>query len=141
MKCELEHANVTVLDLDQAVRFLKTAFPHFRVRGGGESDQGTWRKKWLHVGTDSIYVALEQTTVAARSQREPHRETGINHVGFVVDDVEDIQRKMEAAGYTATPAEAHPHRKRLYVGDDSGVTWEFIEYLSDDPAERNDYSL
>jgi len=108
MKCELEHANVTVLSLAEGVTFLTTAFPHFRVRGGGESDHGAWRKKWLHVGTDSVYVALEETTAASRSRREPHRETGINHVGFVVEDVEDIKQKMEAAGYTATLAEPHP---------------------------------
>ena len=141
MKCELEHANVTVLSLAEGVTFLTTAFPHFKVRGGGESDHGAWRKKWLHVGTDSVYVALEETTAASRSRREPHRETGINHVGFVVEDVEDIQQKMEAAGYTATMAEPHPHRRRLYVRDNDGLTWEFVEYLSDDPAERNDYSL
>ncbi|MFQ6130453.1 MAG: VOC family protein [Armatimonadota bacterium] len=141
MNCRLEHANITVLDIDRAVEFLTTAFPHFRVRGGGQSDHGTWRRKWLHVGTDSTYVALEQTTIAAKAERRPERETGINHAGFEVDDVADILRKMEAAGYKGTMAEPHPFRKRLYVTDADGITWEFVEYLSDDPAERNDYSL
>jgi catechol 2,3-dioxygenase-like lactoylglutathione lyase family enzyme len=141
MNCRLEHANVTVLDIEEAIRFLTTAFPHFRVRGSGESDQGTWQKKWVHVGTDDIYVALEQTTIAGRTQRDASRETGYNHVGFVVEDVARIEREMAAEGYKTAMADPHPFRKRLYVQDNSGLTWEFVEYLSDDPAERNDYSL
>ena len=141
MDCQLEHANLTVLSLEETVAFLTTAFPHFRVRGGGQSDHGTWKKKWLHVGMDRIYIALEETTLVAKTDRQPQRETGINHVGFVVPDVEEIRRKMAAAGYEGAMADPHPHRKRLYVQDPNGVTWEFVEYLSDDPAERNDYSL
>ena len=141
MTCQLEHANVTVLDIDESAAFLTMLFAHWRVRGGGESDQGTWRKRWLHVGTDEIYIALEQTTLAAKTDREPARTTGINHVGFAVDSVAAIRQKAEAAGYPASEAEPHPYRKRLYVTDHSGITWEFIEYLSGNPAERNDYSL
>ena len=141
MNCQLEHANITVQDIDRAIQFLSTAFPHLKVRGGGESDHGTWQKKWLHLGTDDTYVALEETTIAAKTDRKPAEETGINHVGFVVDDVEGIQQKMEAAGYKSAMAEPHPFRKRLYVTDGDGITWEFVEYVSEDPAERNDYSL
>jgi len=32
-------------------------------------------------------------------------------------------------------------RKLLYVSDDDDVAWEFIEYFSDSPAERNDYKV
>ncbi len=33
------------------------------------------------------------------------------------------------------------HRTRIYFLDGTGTEWEFVEYLSEDPAERNDYSL
>jgi hypothetical protein len=36
---------------------------------------------------------------------------------------------------------AHPWRKRMYFIDADGNDWEFVEYLSADPARRNDYSL
>ena len=34
----------------------------------------------------------------------------------------------------------HPHRRRVYYRDDYGVDWEFVEYLPEDPEQRNDYS-
>lgn len=141
MTLQLEHVNITVRDMDEAIRFLRTALGDLVVRGGGQSDQGTWVKKWCHLGTDSVYVAIEEVSVAAKGDRAGAEKTGINHAGFVVEDVEAIQRKMEQAGYSSAMAEPHPYRKRLYVTDREGITWEFVQYLSDDPAERNDYSL
>ena len=141
MICYLEHANITVLDIDRAVQFLTTAFPHFKVRGGGEGDHGDWQKKWVHLGSDETYIAIEQTTLTQQFDRDTAMQTGINHVGFVVDDVDDIQAKMAKAGYKSAQAEEHRYRKRLYVSDSDGITWEFVQYLLADPAERNDYSL
>jgi len=35
----------------------------------------------------------------------------------------------------------HPHRKRVYFLDNDGGEWEFVQYLSDEPGQRNDYAL
>ena len=35
----------------------------------------------------------------------------------------------------------HPFRKRLYFHDSEGNDWEFVEYLSNNFDERNDYKL
>lgn len=141
MDGQLEHTNITVVDTDRTIEFLTTAFPHFRVRGGGGTEHGTWQKKWCHLGTDDFYIAIEEPTIAKKTPRQATEQTGINHVGFVVDDADEIQRKMEAAGYKNSMVDESPSRKRLYVTDADAITWEFVEYLSDDPAERNDYSL
>jgi hypothetical protein len=43
MAARLEHANLTVRDVEGMIRFLQTAFPEFRVRGEGKSqDGGRW---------------------------------------------------------------------------------------------------
>ena len=143
MHCYIQHANVTVLDMDEAIRFLTTAFPHFRVRGGGESSEGAKWKKWCHLGTETIYIAVEQSSTVNRPKANGESPAArINHVGFVVDDVTEVQRKTEAAGYVRNALiDESPSRKRLYVDDGSGLTWEFVEYLCDDPAVRNDYSI
>ena len=141
MNCYLEHANITVKDLDEAVIFFTTAFPHFKVRGSGESDHGTWSKKWLHFGTADTYIALEQVSLKTEGNRRPYRDVGINHVGFVVDDVDTVIKRLKAAGYRDGIAVApHPYRKRAYFHDNDGNEYEFVEYFSDDPAKRNDYS-
>lgn len=50
--------------------------------------------------------------------------------------------RMRKAGYREGASElAHPHRKRRYFFDTEDTEWEFVEYLSDDPAQRNDYSV
>jgi len=55
MAVRLEHANLTVHDINGMIRFLQTAFPEFRVRGEGKSRDGS---RWVHVGTDETYIAL-----------------------------------------------------------------------------------
>ena len=41
----------------------------------------------------------------------------------------------------STVPNSHPFRKRVYFNDAEGNDWEFVEYLSQDPLERNDYEL
>lgn len=130
---ELEHANIRVADIDKAAEFLTTALPNFCVRGGSTGGAN----RWLHIGTDDSYLTLNED----KQEPIPKQGPGLNHIGFVVDDVEAIRGRLEAAGYKeGFVAGPHPHRKRLYFLDGIGMEWEFVEYLSDDPAERNDYS-
>ena len=59
-----------------------------------------------------------------------------------MDDAEALRARLAAAGYEdSTVPNAHPHRRRVYFHDADGNDWEFVEYSSDDPAERNDYDL
>jgi len=46
----------------------------------GNTSEGN---RWLHVGTDSTYLALSE-----RSCDEPNRELDLIHTGFVIDDVD-----------------------------------------------------
>lgn len=51
--------------------------------------------------------------------------------------------RLSAAGFEAADASAldgHPHRRRVYYEDGNGIAWEFVQYLSEDPDECNDYS-
>lgn len=141
MICQLDHVNISVVDLDRTVAFLRIAFPELRVRGGGKGQFGEVATAWLHLGLDELYVSVNASSPIEVRQPREGQETGINHVGFIVEDVDDVQRKFEAAGFTCKPVQELPSRKRLYVEDADYITWEFIEYLSDDFAVRNDYSI
>jgi catechol-2,3-dioxygenase len=140
MKIELEHANLCVRDVEAMTQFLQTAFPEFKVRGGGVGKQGA---KWLHFGTDTTYIALSEATQETEKTWKPYSGApGVNHLAFVVDDVNSLEKRMIEAGYfNSTVSNAHPHRKRVYFNDPEGNDWEFVQYYSDDPAERNDYTL
>ena len=129
----LEHIHVNVDSIAATERFLKVAIPEFRPRGGGNAeDYG----RWMHIGTDTNYIAL--TEVAGAKPM-----VNLRHIGLQVDDVEALIKRLRAAGIEPSDASSldeHPHRRRVYYIDDNGLDWEFIQYLSEDPNERNDYS-
>ena len=139
MTIRMEHANLHVRHFDDAVRFLKTAFPEFYVRSESETEG----LRWMHIGTDETYIALNETKDDRDANREPYDgKPGINHLGYEVDDVDALQKRLAAAGFRdSTYPNSHPHRKRVYFYDADGNDWEFVQYLTDDRAKRNDYDL
>lgn len=133
MANQLEHANIRVRNIDETIKFLTTALPNFRVRGGNREGSANW----VHIGTDDTYLALNED-----ARQEIRQGPGLNHIGFVIDDAEALRNRLENAGYKEgyIPPEPHPHHKRTYFLDGNGMEWEFVQYYSDNPAERNDYS-
>jgi catechol 2,3-dioxygenase-like lactoylglutathione lyase family enzyme len=138
--CHLEHANLSVRDIEAMIHFLRTAFPDFRVRGQGSNRDGT---RWLHLGTEETYIALNQAKENPKHRWLPYGgEPGVNHLAYEVDDVESLRVRLQSAGFRdSTPPNAHPHRKRVYFYDPEGNDWEFVQYYTLNPAERNDYDL
>lgn len=140
MTARLEHANLLVRDIDATIRFLQTAFPEFRIRFDKTDARGS---RWVHIGTDDNYIALNQSTVEPEQRWTPYSGVpGVNHLAYEVDDADALRKRMRAAGYKdSTVANRHPYRKRVYFHDPDGNDWEFVQYLSDDPSKRNDYNL
>lgn len=139
MTIRMEHANLHVRNVDDSVRFLRAAFPEFQIRREGLNEG----RRWMHIGTDDIYIALNEATLESLGTREPYDgQPGINHLGYEVDKVDALRDRLTAAGFMdSTYPNNHPHRKRVYFYDADGNDWEFVEYFSDDPAKRNDYDL
>ena len=133
---KLEHANLSVQNVDEMERFLMTAFPDFHRRGEGLDGHG---RPWRHVGNEAFYVALQ--TVPTNLKRTPYgNETGLNHLGWEVDDLEALVARMQKAGFEPNLlADEHPARNRRYFYDPDGNDWEFVQYLSEDASERNEY--
>ena len=142
MLMRMEHANITVTDSEAAKRFLKIAFPEFEVRGTGTTQNEGYSKRWEHFGTDERYLALEVLDPPGATDRRPYRDPGVNHIGFVVDDLRDLRDRLTGAGYRAGKVNEEgegPARLRVYIFDDLGMEWEFVEYLTDDPDRMNVY--
>jgi catechol 2,3-dioxygenase-like lactoylglutathione lyase family enzyme len=140
MPARLEHANLTVRDVDGMIRFLQTAFPDFRVRAEGKSRDGS---RWVHVGTDETYIALSPANVEPDRRWAPYRGLpGVNHLGLEVDDVEALRQRLKSGGYKdSTVPNRHPYRRRVYFNDSEGNDWEFVQYLTENADQRNDYDL
>jgi len=140
MTLRLEHANLCVHDLDGVIRFLRTAFPDFRVRYDSAGEDGT---RWVHVGTDDTYIALNQADPGQGPAAPPYQgRPGLNHLAYEVEDVTSLVDRLCAAGFQQSGvADAHPYRTRVYFYDPDGNDWEFVQYWSTDPAKRHDYGL
>jgi hypothetical protein len=75
MTIRIEHANMIVRDVDATARFLQTAFPEFRIRR-----EGNGGRRWLHIGTDDTYVALNEASSEPAERWQPYSgKPGLNH--------------------------------------------------------------
>lgn len=135
----LEHANLVVKRLDTTLAFLQTALPNWTVRGQGGNEWNGVARQWLHFGTDEQYITLNDGAEGSNRALDGHTP-GLAHVGFVVEDLQRLSVRLEEAGYqVATISAPHPHRKSLYYHDPEGFEFEFVEYLSNTPSEKNLY--
>ena len=135
----IEHANITVSDIDAAIAFLKVVEPQIQVRHD-ETPEGSYR--WAHVGVGNCYIALQEPHIGSQpvDNRRPYKDCGVNHLGWVVQDLDAVTSRLEESGYRkGIPGEEHRYRHRAYYHDSAGFEWELVEYLSDRLEERYSY--
>lgn len=135
----LEHLNLVVKDIPRALTFYQAAFPHWKIRGEGDS---TWHSKprhWLHFGDDNLYLALSDH--GADDIRDNRGfQVGLSHFAFVTDELEKLTLRLENAGFAGKKGEGSPGaRHNTYFVDADGYEIEFVEYLCETISERNDY--
>ena len=84
MDIRLEHANICVHDIDRMIKFLRTAFPEFKIRYDGIGSDGV---RWVHVGTETTYIALEQVSIQPENKWIPYSgKPGVNHLAYEVEN-------------------------------------------------------
>jgi catechol 2,3-dioxygenase-like lactoylglutathione lyase family enzyme len=133
----LEHLNLVVADIPAALAFYQAAFPHWRVRDEGDSTWADKPRKWLHFGDDYQYLTFNDNGVGDNRDLAGH-QTGLAHFAFVTDNMDALMQRLAAAGFTAAKDGAEePYRRNIYYVDPAGFEVEFVQYLSDIPAERN----
>lgn len=134
----LEHANIVLTDIEPALAFLRAAFPDWRVRGEGRSEWYGKPRRWLHFGDDDFYVTLNDDGEGAPRALDGH-QPGLAHLGFVVPSLDDVITRLKAAGHEIDhQGPEHPFRRNVYYVVD-GLEFEFVEYFSDKPEEKNLY--
>jgi len=139
MAAYLEHANITVPSIDAAIEFLLLVEPTFFVRHD-EAVEGTYR--WAHIGNHNTYIALQEPHLDAgeNQTRRPYKDHGVNHLAFVVSDIDACAARLDGAGFRRSiGTKEHPFRKRLYFFDRAGLEWELVQYLTDNMADRHSY--
>jgi catechol 2,3-dioxygenase-like lactoylglutathione lyase family enzyme len=119
----LEHVNLTVSDLDGSVAFYRELLG-LKLRWEGSIGDG---RRGAHVGGDSFYVALFE---AAQPGRAPYDygAVGINHFGFVVDDLDELIAELASRGLDHVVIDDYEPGRRCYFFDPDGHEIEAVAY-------------
>ena len=97
MSTKLEHANLCVVDIDGMIKFLQTALSDFIIRHDETDSDGD---RWVHIGNDTTYIALNNSTQKDSSDWTPYSgKPGVNHLGYMVDNAEQVRSRLLAADY------------------------------------------
>lgn len=133
----LEHVNLVVSDLDAMLKFYRAAFPHWRIRDEGKGEWYGKPRNWLHFGDDYHYIALSDHGEGENRDLAAH-SVGFAHFAYVTNNLDAVISRLQAAGFSIAKNGADdPFRKNIYFVDPAGFEVEFVEYLSDIPAQRN----
>jgi catechol 2,3-dioxygenase-like lactoylglutathione lyase family enzyme len=134
---QLEHINLVIKDLEKSLAFYRAVFPHWSIRceGGGE-----WYgkpRRWVHFGDDDQYLSLNEFGEGENRNLEGH-SVGLAHFAYVTDNIDAVIQRLTQVGFPAHIDGADdPFRRNVYYLDPDGFEVEFVQYLSDLPAERN----
>lgn len=136
---KLEHANLVVKEIKPTLDFLLTAFPRWKVRGSGKSAWNDTQRNWVHVGNTDYYITLNDHAKGERRDNQGEKP-GLAHLGFAVSDLNDVIERLTKKGYEIDIiGRDHPYRQSIYFCDPAGCQFEFIQYKSVIPEEKNMY--
>lgn len=114
---QIEHVNITVADVARSAEVMEAIFG-WKIRWSGLGKMGG---RTIHVGTDEMYLAVYSNGAAPPNGR-------LNHVGVVVADLEEAERRVRAAGLKPhSHADYNPGR-RFYFHDHDGIEFEVVSY-------------
>ncbi len=125
----LEHVNITVSDPAETAKRLCDLFG-WHIRWQGTAIHGGHT---IHVGADDNYIAVySQRGLADKTDDNYKTRGGLNHIGVVVDDLDDVEARVVAAGFqTHSHADYEPGR-RFYFHDADGIEFEVVSYAGKD---------
>lgn len=125
MQATLEHSNITVKDPDAFADLLCKALD-WKIRWTGEAKTSGYT---VHVGNDDTYLALyTHATVSDTQEPRYSRAPSLNHVGIVVNDLDQARQRFVDLGLEPGPDDAYEPGNRFYVETPFGVEIELVTY-------------
>ena len=120
----LEHANVSVRSPERASALLQHLFG-WKERWRGPALAGGFT---IHVGSDTHYVAYYTSPEGRDADAHFAKGAPLNHLAFVVDDLDEIERRVVAFGYEPFNHADYEPGRRFYFFDESGIEYEIVSY-------------
>jgi catechol 2,3-dioxygenase-like lactoylglutathione lyase family enzyme len=119
----LEHVNLTVSDLDRSIAFYSDLLD-LHVRWKGLIDD---TRLGAHVGDDHFYLALFEASTNGDVEHD-YTRPGLNHFGFVVDDLDEARRRLTELGAMVHLEADYDPGRRIYFMDPDGHEVELVAY-------------
>jgi predicted enzyme related to lactoylglutathione lyase len=120
----IEHVNITVRDPERSAKLMHDLFG-WHIRWQGPSLNGG---RTIHVGDDQFYLALYTSQGAETPDDAFRKGRPLNHVGIVVDDLDDAERRVVAAGLEPFNHGDYDPGRRFYFFDFDGTEFELVSY-------------
>ena len=122
---KLEHINISVSNPEKTAALLQALFD-WKIRWQGPSIMGGYT---VHVGTEDEYIALYGDQEAGPRLTDSDRVAGgFNHIGVVVEDLDQIEQRVNSAGLTIHSHQDYEPGRRFYFNDEDGVEYEVVSY-------------
>lgn len=125
MSVTLEHVNVTVSDPDATAAWMCDLFG-WELRWSGAAKAGGHT---VHVGGKTSYVAL-YSPGEPDAPRDDNYQTagGLNHIAVTVPDIDLMEDRVRAAGFTPGNHGDYEPGRRFYFHDGDGIEYEIVSY-------------
>lgn len=121
----LEHVNITVTNAHKTAEMLCDLFG-WKVRWNGPAKDGGTT---YHVGTKEAYLAVYMPRETGDPIVSDHTEKGgLNHIGVVVENLEEIEKRVIQVGLVPHSHGDYEPGKRFYFDDEDGIEYEVVSY-------------
>lgn len=121
----LEHVNVTVRDPNATAAWLSRVFG-WDIRWQGPAISGG---ETIHIGTNNQYLAIYNPGKTPAHANDTYgRAGGLNHIALVVDDLDDIEKRVRSEGFKIGAHYDYEPGRRFYFDDDNGIEFEVVQY-------------
>ena len=121
----LEHANITVENVDRSTEFYGRLF-NFKVRWEGEASGTTGPVRAVHLGTENTYLSLFEAD-KPNAGKADYGVPGVNHIGFEVEALDPYRARLEELGTEIHFEPEYDPGRRIYFFDPDGVEIELVE--------------
>jgi catechol 2,3-dioxygenase-like lactoylglutathione lyase family enzyme len=125
-QARLEHAYLSVKDLERSLSFYRRILPDWVIRWEGRGEGG----RWIHFGPPGDdqpgYLSLAERPDAGSF--EPYSLLGPQHIGFAHPDVDRLIAEVKPGIQPDDYVDDGKYR-RVYYSDPDGIELEFVQKL------------
>ena len=125
MYIRLEYANVPSPNPQKTANWMQKVFD-WSIRWEGETQENGYS---IHIGDPDSYIAIYKPGLKIAPYQRSYSMSGhVNHVGIVVDDLDEIEQRVRSVGFEPHMHADYEPGRRFYFYDDTGLEIEVVAY-------------